>query len=188
MTRILDAIRRKLGELFPEEGKQQSEHSRGVVRDEEKVWREARQPEEVNGERRLTRQAFPMRDLKDTNRGLSVQREVEDEQTSGKVTGAHGQGSAKVGDLRNIVDEAEYRAISVEDAGLPDNPEHALVKMRSSEGEAGREGIRRKVMRQFDVNMERDRKKVEEKRAERQAQRRGPAQQQSGRNDGGIGF
>lgn len=188
MARILDAIRRKLGELFPEESKQQSEHSRGVVRDEETVWREARQAEEVNGQRRLTRQAFPMRDLKDPDRGLSVQREAEGERSTGTVAGAHGQGGAKVGDLRRILDEGGNRAVSVEDAGLRNNPDHALVKMRSSEGTAGREGIRRKVMKEFDVNMERDEKKVEERRTAREARKRGPAQRQRGRDDGGIGF
>jgi hypothetical protein len=143
----------------PEEHRQQSEHSPGVVDDLEDLGRIVIAPEHINRDSgELTPGAFPIRDLK--HRGLSLIRLVHATQEEIETRAAElasrrhersveGLGTSIAWEIRSLRDEEHRQALCVLDDGEEAFPSHAKAIRSADQSEPSLRKLRGELINFF---------------------------------------
>lgn len=150
-------------EVCPAENEQQSEHSPGVIEDEERLVKVIHSPEHYDQEKGTIKPgAFSAEDLHNLNRGLSLDRILHSSRESLQeraetLTGKkkerllEGFATTIAEKIRQITHSDGERALCVIDDGLKENPAHSICIRAGDQTKSKMRGIRGKLMDVFDL-------------------------------------
>lgn len=146
-------------ECCVEEGTQQSEHSPGVVEDQERLARFIYTEHHVDDETgELKAGAFPLDDLMEARRqGISLWRlgymTLDELRKRGRAFEEAGNGRRFRGigcgqtiDVRELNDDLGVRALCVIDDGLPDGPAHVLAVRSADQNRSALKKVRGRLL------------------------------------------